>query len=90
MSFNLSLLKQATEVRFAKKSNVIDHPNLVFNKNIVHKTSSYKHLRLILDDEIIFKEHIDDKNSNIIILEMSYHFIPRSALQTTYTTFVLF
>ena len=28
------------------------------------------------------------KNSNIRILEMSYHFIPRSALQTMYTTFI--
>ena len=61
MSFNLDLLKQATEVHFAKKSNVIDHPNLVFNNNIVHKISSYNHLELILDDKLIFKEHIDDK-----------------------------
>ena len=61
MSFNLGLLKQATEVRFSKISNVIDHPDLVFSNNIVHKTSLHKHLGLILRDELVFKEHIDDK-----------------------------
>ena len=61
MSVNLGLLKQATEVRFSKISNVIDHPDLVFNNNIVHKTSLHKHLGLILHDELVFKEHMNDK-----------------------------
>ena len=62
MSFNHDPLKQATEVRFSKKCNQIDHPYLVFNNNIVHKASLQKHLGLKLDDKLNFKEHID-KNS---------------------------
>ena len=30
MSFTPNPLKQATEVRFSKKSNVTDHPDIVF------------------------------------------------------------
>ena len=54
-------LKQLTEIRFSKKSNAIDHADLVFNKNTFHGTSSQRHLGLILDDKLNFKEHIHEK-----------------------------
>ena len=45
-------LKQSTEIRFSKKSNTIDHADLVFNKNTFHGTSSQRHLGLILVDKL--------------------------------------
>ena len=65
MSFNPDHLKQATEVRFSKKSNVINHPDLVFNNNIVHKAWMQKHFGLILDDKPNFKEHIDKNTAKL-------------------------
>ena len=62
MSFNFDPLKQAPKARFSKKSNVRDHPDIVFNNNIVHKVLSQKHVELIPDDKRNFKENID-KNS---------------------------
>ena len=89
MCFNPDPLKQATEVRFYKKT---DHPDLVFNNNIVHKGLSQKHLEPILDDKLNFKEHTDKKlckaKKGIGILRKMYHFILRSALLTIYKTFV--
>ena len=61
MSFNPDSLRKATDVRFAEKSHVIDYPDFVFNNNIVHKASSQKHLGLIPDDNLNFKEHIVKK-----------------------------
>ena len=71
---------------------VIDHPDLVFNNSIVHKTSSQKHLRLILDDKLNFKKHIAKKlckvKKGIRILRKLYHFIPKIALLRIYKTFI--
>ena len=58
MSFNPDHLKQVTKIRFYKKSNVIDHPDLVFNNNIVHKASLQKHFGLIREEKLNFKENI--------------------------------
>ena len=90
MFFIPGLLKQAPELCFSTVSNIIYHPDLVFNNNMVHKTTSYKHLGRIIRDKITFKEDIDKKlcktKKGIGILRM-YHFIPRSTLQIIYTTF---
>ena len=82
----------SSEGHFSTKSNVIDHPDLVLNKNIAHKALSQKHLGLILEDKLNFKEHINKKlckaKKSIGILRKLYHFIPRSALLTIYKTFI--
>ena len=92
MSFNLDPLKQATEVHFSKKSNVIDHPDLVLNNNILLKASPKKHLGLMLDHKHNFKKHIDKKlckvKKGIRILRKLYHFIPKLALLRIYKTFI--
>ena len=80
---------------FSKKSDVIDHPDLVFNSNIFHKAPSQKHLQLILNDKLNIKEHINKKHcktkKGIGILRKLHHFIWRSALLTIiYTIFHLF
>ena len=46
---------------FSQKSHTTDHPDLIFNNNIVRKASSHKHLGLIVNDKLNFKEHIDKK-----------------------------
>ena len=92
MSFNPDPLKQATEVRFSKKSNVIDHPDLVLNNNILLKASPKEHLGLMLDDKHNFKKHIDKKlckaKKGIRILRKLYHFIPKLTLLRIYKTFI--
>ena len=87
MFFIPGLLKQASELCFSTMSNIIDHPDLVFNNNMVHKTTSYKHLGRIIRDKITFKEHIDKKLCKTKKGIGMYHFIPRSTLQIIYTTF---
>ena len=36
------------------------HPQLVFNNNSVHETSTEKHLRMLLDFKLNFQEHFDN------------------------------
>ena len=49
MSFNPGISKQPQEVIFSSKLKKTPHPPLIFNSNQVNKTSSQKHLGIILD-----------------------------------------
>ena len=49
MDFNPDTSKQAQEVLFSRKVKVTAHPQLVFNNNPVHETSTQKHLVMFLD-----------------------------------------
>ena len=49
MSFNPGISKQGQEVIFSSKLKKAPHPPLIFNSNQVNKTSSQKHLGIILD-----------------------------------------
>ena len=59
MSFNLDHKKQAQEVIFSWKSKAISHPPLVFNNSNVIKTTSQKHLGIILDTPLPFEKHLE-------------------------------
>ena len=49
MSFNPGISKQVQEVIFSSKLKKTPQPPLIFNSNQVNKTSSQKHLGIILD-----------------------------------------
>ena len=46
------------ETFHARKNNKTYHPDLIFNQTNVNRTSSHKHLGLILDEKLNFKEHV--------------------------------
>ena len=76
---------------FVKKSSVIYLQDLFFNNNKVHEASLEKHLELILDDKLNFKEHQQKICKAMIdtgILRNLRHVIPRSALLTMYKEFI--
>ena len=61
--WNLTLTQPNTPLRFwflvtKFKPN---HPPLIFNGNIVQKTSEQKHLGLILDSSLSFSSHLNEK-----------------------------
>ena len=58
MSFNLNPLRQAQEVMFSNKITKTNHPNIMFLGNTVPNSANQKHLGLILDEKLIFNDHI--------------------------------
>ena len=58
ISFNPDITKQAQEVIFSRKLKKTSHRPLMFNSNQVNKTSSQKHLGIILDESLSFEEHL--------------------------------
>ena len=61
MSFNPDPNKQAIEVCFSNKRDKENYPPLQFNNTNVQMADSQKHLDLILDSKLKFKEHIENK-----------------------------
>ena len=62
MKFNPEVSKQAIEVVFSCKHNKTRgmHPPLVFNDIPVARKASTKHLGMILDEKLNFREHIKE------------------------------
>ena len=58
MSFNPDLSKQVLEVLFSNKVTKTNHPNIIFNGNMVQKSANQKHLGLILVENLTFNDHI--------------------------------
>ena len=86
MSFNPDLSKQAQEVLFSRKRLQINHPDLHFNGSVVQKTTTQKHLGVILDEKLTFKDHLNhifDKTTNRIgMLRKLCFLVPRQSLLT--------
>ena len=61
MQFNPDISKLATEVLFLHKKKPTAHPPLFFNGNIVCQANEHKHLGIILDKNLSFKSHINEK-----------------------------
>ena len=58
MLFNPDLSKPAQEVLFSRKMKVQNHPTIRLNNIQVERASYQKHLGLILDEKVNFKQHI--------------------------------
>ena len=92
MSFNPDITKQAKEIIFSRKNIKVNHPDLLFNNSVVENTSLHKHLGLILDDKLSFKDHvssvIDKASKGINILRKLRFYLPRTSLLTIYKSFI--
>lgn len=80
LEFNPDPTKQATEVLFSCKKCSPNHPQLVFNGNVVAKTGEQKHLGLILDSNLSFEKHLNEKfkkaKKNLGIIKHLSRFYP--------------
>ena len=92
MSFNPDPSKQAQEVIFSRKNNKLCHPDLIFNQTKVNRTSSQKHLGLLLDEKLNFKEHIkvliDKASKGISVIRKLRYQVPRDSLVSLYKCFI--
>ena len=92
MNFNPDTTKQAQEVIFSRKLEKTVHPPLLFNNASVTRTSSQKHLGIILDNQLKFDDHIKvvfrKISKTIGLLRKLHNFLPRAALITIYKGFI--
>ena len=86
MSFNTDPSKQAQEVLFCNKVTKTNHPNIIFNSNMVQKNANQKHLGLILGEKLTFNYHITSKlttvNKLTSTLRKRYHYMSCDSLVT--------
>ena len=61
MLFNPGPTKQAAEVCFSHKRENVPQKPVIFNNNKMQFASAQKYLRLVLDSNLDFNQHIDDK-----------------------------
>ena len=91
MLFNPDPNKPAQEVLFSKKKKAESHPTISLNNIQVQRSSYQKHLGLILDEKLNFKQHIDSAISKIkgiaVIKKLRYN-LPRKSLITIYKAFL--
>ena len=59
MLFNPDPKKPAQEVLFSRKYQLQTHPTISLNNVQVERTTSQKHLVVILDEKLNFKQHVD-------------------------------
>ena len=65
---------------------------MIFNNNILTPSDSHKHLGLILDNKLNFKNHLSEKiskaNKGLGVIKRLYKFLPRASLVNIYRAFV--
>jgi len=92
MSFNPDPSKQAVEVYFTRRRNPPDPPEINFNNAAIAIQDHQKHLGLILDPELAFDRHVDEKinkaNRGIGLIRRLREFLPRDSLVTIYKAHV--
>ena len=92
MFFNPVPSKQGQEVIFSRKINKVYNPPLLLNNSSVQQISPQKHFRILLDEELTFKHHINEKineaNKGIKNVRKLNNILPRSALLTIYCCFI--
>ena len=92
MEFNPDPTKQTTEILFPYKNTRPNHPQLIFNGNAVAKVPDHKHLGLILDPELTFAKHLNEKITKakkyIGIIKHLSKYLPVKTLDQMYKSFV--
>ena len=86
MLINPDTNKPTQEVLFSTKKKTQTHPNISLDNIHVERVSHEKHLGLILDEKLNFKEHIDSTilkvNRGIAVLKKRRYRLPRKSLIT--------
>ena len=89
MLFNADPKKPAQEVLFSRKNQIQNHPTISLNNIHVERTNFQKHLGLIFDEKLNFKQHVDSAiskvNKGISVIKKLRHTLPRKSLITTST-----
>ena len=92
MIFNLDPSKPAQEVLFSTKKKTQIHPTISFNNIQVERASHHKHLGVLLDQKLNFKQHIDTTilkiNKGISVIKKLRHSLPQKSLMTIYKAFL--
>ena len=92
MLFNPDPKKPAQEVLFSRKNQIQNHAIISLNNIQVERSSHQKHLGLILDKKVNFKEHVNTAiskvNKGISVLKKLRHTLPRKSLITIYKSFL--
>ena len=88
MAFNPDPNKQANEILFSCKQKQVDHPPLFFNGSPVKRVTEQKHLGLIVQPNLSFEKHINEKlkkaKKNIGIIKHLNRFLPFKTLVQMY------
>ena len=92
LEFNPDPTKQATEVLFSCKNITPNHPQIIFNGTIVEKVKEQKHLGLILNSDLSFEKHLNEKiikaKKNLDIIKHLSRFLPLKTLDQMYKALV--
>ena len=92
MSFNPDPSKQAQEVIFSRKLKKSVYPPLHFNKIAVTRSTTQKHLVMLLDAKLDFQGHLKNiyskLNKKIALLRKVYNTLSRLPLLTIYKSFI--
>ena len=90
--FNPDPKKPAQEVLFSRKTRIENHPTISLNNIPVERTTFQKHLGLIFDEKLNFKQHVDSAiskvNKGISVIRKLRHTLPRNSLITIYKVFL--
>ena len=88
MPFNPDPKKPAQEVIFSRKKQLQINPTINLNNVEVERAPYQKHLRIILDEKLNFKQHIDSAiskiNKGIAVIKKLRYGLPRKSLITIY------
>ena len=92
MLFNPDPKKPAQEVLFSRKKQIQIHPTVSLNNIEVERAPYQKHLGIILDEKLNFKQHIDSAiskiNKGIAVIKKLRYSLPRRSLITIYKAFL--
>ena len=90
MQFNTDPNKQANEIIFSRKlvSNNLSRSPVKFNNNNIARCSHQKHLGVILDSNLNFNSHIDQKIKMIGVIRRLSINVPCNALLTIYKSLI--
>ena len=84
MPFNPDPSKPAQEVLFSRKKKTQIHQTMSFNNIQVERASHHKHLGVLLDEKLNFKQHIDTTilkiNKGISVIKKLRHSLPQKSL----------
>ena len=91
MLFNPDTNKPAQELLLSRKSQIQNYSTLSLNNIQVERSTYHKHLGVILDEKLNFKEHtnsvISKVDKGISVIKTLRHTLPRKSLLTIYKAF---
>ena len=92
MLFNPDPKKPTQEVIFSRKKQSQNHPTISLNNIHVERASYQRHLGIILDEKLNFKQHVDNVilkvDKGISVIKKLRHSLPRKSLITIYKAFL--